>query len=247
MYRTPITQGIPSVPAVRIFEPQHGELCDFTQAAFPSTLSTWNNSCLQLGGAATHYGFVASGSCEVEFAGSRYHLIEGMYFCVPGVASIDGVGTGFVATRLGFDGLFQLGGPIERTGRLRYIDGCSDTLLIGPPVLGDPCLNLLHIPPNTNQTSHTHPSERLGMIAAGRGICRTSDGELLLEPGILFAIAADAIHSFNTTDESLLVIAWHPDSDCGPSHGNHPMINRTIIDGVSAAKLQAAVKIDTGG
>lgn len=233
--------------AVRIFEPHRGELCDFKQSTFASTLSTWNDSRLQLGDDATHYGFVASGSCKIEFADAQYHLTEGMYFCVPGGAHIDGVGTGFVASRLGFLGLFQLGGPIERTGRLRYIDGCSDTLLIGPPVLGEPCLNLLHIPPNTNQTSHTHPSERLGMIAAGHGICRTPDGDLLLEPGIVFAIAADGVHSFNTTDESLLVIAWHPDSDCGPSHGNHPMINRTIIDGVSAAELQAAIKTGTGG
>jgi hypothetical protein len=26
----------------------------------------------------------------------------------------------------------------------------------------------------------------------------------------------------------LLVMAWHPDSDSGPSHDDHPMLNRTL-------------------
>jgi hypothetical protein len=30
------------------------------------------------------------------------------------------------------------------------------------------------------------------------------------------------------------VIAFHPDSDFGPEDENHPMINRTIVNGVSA-------------
>jgi hypothetical protein len=33
------------------------------------------------------------------------------------------------------------------------------------------------------------------------------------------------------------VIAWHPDSDFGPEDDDHPMVNRTIVDGVSAAKI----------
>ena len=32
-----------------------------------------------------------------------------------------------------------------------------------------------------------------------------------------------------TADEALLVIAYHPDSDFGPTHERHPMINRTIV------------------
>jgi hypothetical protein len=47
---------------------------------------------------------------------------------------------------------FALGGPCEAFGRLRYIDGCSDSLLVGPAVRGDPCLNHLHFPPGVSQT-----------------------------------------------------------------------------------------------
>lgn len=35
------------------------------------------------------------------------------------------------------------------------------------------------------------------------------------------------------------VIAYHPDSDFGPQDEDHPMVNRTIVDGVSASKLEA--------
>ena len=222
--------------AVTLFEPLTRSLCDLSGSSFPSLLSGWNGHALSLVSGATHFGFVESGVAMLDWNGHSFRLTEGMYFCAPGECQFDGVGTGFVASRIGYQGLFQIGGPIESTGRLRYIDGCSDTLLISPVVQGDPCLNLLHIPPHTRQTAHTHPTVRFGMIVAGRGVCRSGTQEHLLEPGVIFSIAPDGIHSFNTHDESLLVIAWHPDSDCGPTHGDHPMINRTIIEGVSAAE-----------
>ena len=36
----------------------------------------------------------------------------------------------------------------------------------------------------------------------------------------------------------MAVIAYHPDSDFGPTHEVHPMINRTIVDGVSARLIE---------
>ena len=221
---------------VELFQVGGGLLKDFSEAQFPSQLIGLDDG-VRLLDQATHYGFVASGSAQLEVPDASYKLRAGMYFCVPGAFELKGEATGFIASRMGYHGLFQIGGPIESTGRLRYIDGCRDTLLIAPPVVGDPCLNLLHIPPGTRQTSHTHPTERLGMIAGGQGICRTVEEDLPLEPGVIFSIESESIHSFHTEDESLLVIAWHPDSDFGPSHEDHPMINRTIINGVSAAKL----------
>ncbi len=143
-----------------------------------------------------------------------------------------------VITQLEYEGFFHLGGPSEGAGRLHYIDGCSDSLLIPPIVRGEACLNLLHIPPQTQQTQHTHPSFRVGIIVDGTGVCRTPHKQIPLRPGLAFAIAAEGLHSFHTAEDSLTVIAFHPDSDCGPTHQNHPMINRTIVDGVSAAQLQ---------
>jgi len=50
-------------------------------------------------------------------------------------------------------------------------------------------------------------------------------------------IPTGLLHSFHTIDESLDVIAWHPDSDFGPTHDEHPMVSRTFVDGVSASSL----------
>lgn len=202
---------------------------------FPSALSTWRVSKVELLDIGTHFGCVVDGKATLTCSTGRFKLRSGMYFSVPGPMQIEGLGCGFIATRLDFGGFFQLGGPAEQRGRLRYIDGCSDSLLISPVVLGDPCLNLLYLPPRTTQRQHTHPSCRLGMIASGRGVCRTPDGDFDLHAGMVFQIAPDAKHSFHTQSDSLRVFAWHPDSDTGPTHHDHPMINRTMIDGVSAS------------
>ncbi len=178
----------------------------------------------------TQFAFVQDGPAELYCVAGRFTLGAGMYFAVPGSGKIAG-GAGLLIGRLGFHGVFQIGGPIEGTGRLRYIDGCTDSLLIPPPILGDPCLNLLHIPPGTRQTAHTHPSIRVGLIVAGQGECVTPDGRHSLEPGLAFAIPTGLRHSFHTTTSDLRVIAYHPDSDFGPTHECHPMVNRTIVGG----------------
>lgn len=209
---------------------------------FPSLLTAWDSGDLAWDDCGTHFGFVGSGEALIECESGWFCLTTGMYFSCPGALNIQGTGIGFVATRLDWRGFFQLGGPVEQKGRLRYIDGCSDSLLISPVVFGDPCLNLLYLPPHTQQTAHTHPSCRFGMILSGKGICKTPERDILLEPGMIFFIQPEAMHSFHTTAQPLRVIAWHPDSDCGPAHHDHPMINRTIIDGISAAKRIEATR-----
>jgi hypothetical protein len=146
------------------------------------------------------------------------------------------------------------GGVIEDIGRLKYIDGCSDSLLIPPVKMGDPCLNHLHFPDSIDQTEHTHPSHRIGIVAKGSGKCKTPYGNLPLSKGMIFvikewnfkdfAIGEDGkehpvgAHCFQTFDEGMDVIAFHPDSDFGATDVNHPMINKTFVDGVSASQLK---------
>lgn len=159
--------------------------------------------------------------------GDRFVLRAGMWFVAPdGVEVHDGRGLGIIVP--GYRGLRQLGGPIETKGRLRYIDGCSDTLIVAPPRRGDPCLNHLHIPARTLQSAHTHPSLRVGIIARGAGTCVTHDGRYGLEPGLGWLIPTGLEHAFHTDQHSLDVLAWHPETDTGPIDDDHPMLNRTL-------------------
>ena len=201
------------------------------------------------------YGFVTHGPAALTCLGdARFEctLATNMYFACPGSCELRG-GAGILA--LAPDGpsgahraLFTVGGPVEAGhGRLPYIDGCTDTLLLSPPRRGAPCLNHLHFPTGVRQTRHTHPSGRAGVVIAGEGVCVVPDGSteggdqrVPLRPGTAFVIPTDAPHAFETTAKAELdVIAFHPDSDFGPTPIDHPMVNRTVVGGVSASQLPA--------
>ncbi|MEZ6135554.1 MAG: hypothetical protein R3C53_11655 [Pirellulaceae bacterium] len=79
---------------------------------------------------------------------------SGMYFSLPGRAKIIGNGCGFIATRIGWTGFFHLGGPAETQGRLKYIDGCGDSLLISPVVVGDLWRDLLYCTAHPTNAAH---------------------------------------------------------------------------------------------
>lgn len=158
-------------------------------------------------------------------------ITRGMYAVIPSECTIETENGLAVAIHFPeAHGFRQFGGPIESTGRLTYIDGCTDTLLVCPPRLGAPCLNHLHIPAGTDQSFHTHPSDRLGAILSGGGWCDTPNGTFELAAGVAWYIPTGCEHRFRTESASLDVIAWHPDSDFGPTDDNHPMINRTVLD-----------------
>jgi hypothetical protein len=104
---------------------------------------------LELPPGATAFGMVTTGQTQLRDPETGpFHLSAGMFFVLP-----DGGVTcsGDLAIILpGYRGLRQIGGPLETAGRPRCIDGCSDTLPICFPRLGDPCLNHPHIPPRTD-------------------------------------------------------------------------------------------------
>jgi len=190
----------------------------------------------------THLGIVVSGEIVLSYGLCQRRLVEGDFFSVAGCASIkSSAGLGMVSSAQNYVGFNLFGGPIEEKGRLRYIDGCTDTLLVPPVRKGDACLNHLHFPPDIVQTPHTHPSVRTGIVYRGRGECvvPTKSEPVPLVPGYAFVIDTEAVHSFNTTDETMDIIAFHPDSDTGMTDDDHPMVNRTLVDGVSARHLDA--------
>lgn len=114
-------------------------------------------------------------------------------------------------------------------GRLNYIDGCSDSIVIYPPKMGDPSLNYLYFPENVKQSFHTHPSHRIGCIIQGSGQAETNEGLLNIEEGSCFSIDPHERHRFLTDQSPMSLIAFHPDGDWGPTDHSHIMINRTFI------------------
>lgn len=199
---------------------------------------------------STLYGYVVSGESE-----NAAHIVAGhtdsakpmllrtaglgQYFChatasEPATLTLaeEGSSTVFAVIRYGFRGQGLVGGPIEASGRLCYIDNCSDSLLVYPPRRGDPSLNHLSFPADVRQSFHIHPSIRLGVVARGSGFACLADSEIPLTVGTVFCIEERELHRFRTEDQRLDVIAFHPDGDWGPTDQDHPMLNRTYLTAV---------------
>jgi mannose-6-phosphate isomerase-like protein (cupin superfamily) len=186
---------------------------------------------------ASHYVVVFEGAFKVKLASTTHRLSRGCFGSFPGLTHIQGEGRAIVVSSIGYRSPILAGGPIEEYGRLRYVDGCTSSILLPPSVRGEPCLNFMHLPQQTCQTMHTHPSLRAGIILSGRGQCATEDAILPFEAGTVFFIPPNLPHSFQSSDERLRVAIFHPDSDSGPTHTDHTMLNRTFIGGQSARTL----------
>lgn len=205
---------------------------DVLNSMYPSFAEKFSKGVYKAKPYSTVYGFVLSGSVSFE---SGNIAMENQYFSLwtGNGSSLSVSGEVVLITRLGYKGQNNIGGPIEETGRLCYIDTCSDSLLIYPPRQGDPSLNLLHFPQNVKQSFHIHPSIRLGVVVRGSGIACIKEGmgerQVPLTVGSLFCIEERETHRFMTADDTMTVIAFHPDGDWGPTDHNHTMLNRTYI------------------
>jgi quercetin dioxygenase-like cupin family protein len=218
-------------PGLHIFPLTHGLLYDQSKGMYPSRCYGYDGSkLLEVGTeASTLYGYVQEGEIKLSTEGQTWRVKEGYYFSTVGITSISGSGKAVVIERIGYQGVFQIGGPIEEKGRLAYIDGCSDSVLIHPARLGDPSFNMLTFPTNTRQTMHIHPTVRMGVVAKGEGRCVTRNREIPLFPGAVFILEEMEQHCFYTSDSSMTVITYHPDSESGPTDETHSMLKNTIF------------------
>jgi mannose-6-phosphate isomerase-like protein (cupin superfamily) len=182
------------------------------------------------------YGFVLTGEVEAE----HFHVSAGHWFTTSsGINARLVKGTLlFLVQKMGYVGM-EVIGLLEGHGRLKYIDGAMDSILFGPIKKGDPVINALYMPPGIHQTMHTHPSTRCGVIIQGTAQAETRTSIHPLEPGMIFYLPANGWHKFRTdlSDDSMMLFAFHPDSDFGPSDEDHPMLNRTMVGERSAKDM----------
>lgn len=185
---------------------------------------------------------VQKGSIQTTFGNQRINLSEHSWQTTTSGAQLDIAPNTVVAIfqKLDYYGLDSLGKIELDTGRLKYINGCFDTILFQPIKKGLPCMNTLFMPSLINQTMHTHPSTRAGIILKGKAYCETPKGQHPLSEGVIFFMPKDSLHKFRTDihGDTLNLAAFHPDSDSGPTDDLHIMLNRTIVEGVSANKLE---------
>ena len=143
----------------------------------------------------------------------------------------------FIAQRKGFNAMIAQG-TVEKTGRLKYINGCHDTILCGPIKADYPVINSLHMPNGINQTMHSHPSTRMGFVIDGGANACTPTEVHPLRKGTIFFLPPNGLHKFRTDmdkETTMCLIAFHPDSGgIGPMDENHIMLNRTVVDGKGA-------------
>lgn len=180
------------------------------------------------------YGY-SFGNSKLTVNNKNIELTAGQYFSFfvgDSEISVTTDASIFLVIRLGYKCQDTVGW-VEKTGRLSYIDGCTDSLLIYPPRQGDPSLNLLHFPAGINQSRHLHPSVRIGCVVNGFGVSDVWHGETVeentLSTGEIFCLEENELHRFRTVDSPMTVIAWHPDGDWGPTDHNHTMLNRTYL------------------
>lgn len=232
-----------------IRSPVDGDVIDAYDTMYPSRLEVVGSSREFSSRTSSYYGCVVSGRARVSTPGLEATFEEGGFFGLPGPMAIEveAVGAGgaggargkaasmvVVIERVGYRALPTMGRS-EPVGRLSYIDGCSDSILVMPPRQGDPVYNHLHFPSGVKQAVHCHPTIRLGVVLGGNGHAYGpgaygSDGwEEPLETHAVFMLLPQEMHAFRTdkSGSSMDVIAYHPDSDWGPTDGAHPMLNRT--------------------
>jgi mannose-6-phosphate isomerase-like protein (cupin superfamily) len=223
---------------VQIFPLNKPMELSYDHDVFPTKITVWSGGYMQLEEEASHYIVVYSGRAVVGHGDDVRMLGEGHYGVFPGKTElVAGGGAALIVSSMGYNAMPLFGGPIEDTGRLRYIDNCKNTVLLPPPVKGEPCLNFLDLCPGVTQTPHTHPSIRIGMILRGNGACGTANGTLPLSTGTLFVIPPETLHSFESREEPLKIVIYHPDSVDGPTHTSNTMLNNTFVDGKTAQEM----------
>ena len=234
------------------FELSHGHLLSHNDGKqFSADVFGWKNNTFDsrdynniISDRSTSFGYVHSGWCKLYDLSTNlsFDLCKGMYFSFPNIGKyvIEPVddnddndnNSGIINVDNNYFGVFTIGGPVEQTGRLNYIDGTNTNLILPPILHGDPCLNILYLDPNLEQTPHTHPSFRSGFVINGNGKCNlpSINQSHDFKPGTVFWIPEDLLHSFKSENNRLDIMTFHPDSEFGPSHQQHPMMNNTIFN-----------------
>jgi quercetin dioxygenase-like cupin family protein len=115
-------------------------------------------------------------------------------------------------------------------GNLSYMDGGTNTTAVNPGRLGDPVINYVFFPAGMQQTLHTHPSHRVGIVIKGKGKVDLDNGDFLLQQGDVFFLQRNVLHNFMCPyNEDVVLFVFAPDSGTGPTDEVNPLKIRTYV------------------
>ena len=196
---------------------------DQLSTMYPSQASLVRDSIFKSTAWSTIFGVVISG--HVQCRGRIIKQEE--YFCIAatGEEKFEVRGQSVFFVRYGFQGLNQIGGPVESTGRIGSTDGSSTTLLIAPPRMGDAELDLLHIPSSVTRGPSQHASCRFGVVLKGCCTLTINKQQTQLNIGSVFCIEAHESYSIKTLQSNATIIMYQPEGGWGPNEHNSQKLN----------------------
>jgi len=116
-------------------------------------------------------------------------------------------------------------------GNLSYMDGGTNTTASNPGRLGLPVVNYVHFPAGMQQTLHTHPSQRIGLILKGKGEIELDHGQIFpISEGDCWVMERNVLHNFMCNQgEDVTLFVFSPDSGTGPTDEVNPLKVRTYV------------------
>ena len=116
-------------------------------------------------------------------------------------------------------------------GNLSYMDGGTNTTAVNPGRLGLPVINYVHFPAGMEQTLHTHPSQRIGLILSGKGLIELDKGVMFpIKEGDCFVMERNVLHNFMCNQgEDVTLFVFSPDSGTGQTDEINPLKVRTYV------------------
>lgn len=247
MDTTKQTEGLKTRYGIELFHNYFGLLVDDGEGArvygYENQSAERPNKSVTIPTNGGVYGYVGAGSILILDGDKTFTVEAGYWFSTRNTPEILFTSKEYRIAIWQIDDYFGTltTGLVEDFGRLKYINDCHDSILSSPIQMGEPCLNALYMPEGILQAMHTHPSFRAGFIINGGARCVTPEKEFDLNTGTIFYLEKEAKHNFRSdfgAGVTMSLVAFHPDSDFGPTDDNHPMLNRTEVDGVSANTMK---------
>lgn len=163
----------------------------------------------------SYFVYVQNGVTSISVMGSdnrQQHFVikAGMYALINKTGWLTG-GEGIIIEAIGYQGMFMIGGSIERSGRIQNRYGVGQSILVHPVQAADPFLSASFFYDNMGIPELEYPFILIGLVTRGTGVLIGADEvSLPLNTGDIFIIPPGTRHRFETHDDPMVIINYEP-------------------------------------